>query len=153
MPDLAALTARVHEQIPITRDLPFTLLSWRDGELVVSAPIDGHRNDKGTFFAGSTAALMTLSGWALTTLQAEDCAGEPVDVLAVENQLRYTAPLMGDMRIIARVDDDALVTFRERLQRRGRARLGVTALGQDDGGQTVSQWQGQYLARIQGSTP
>lgn len=153
MTDLLELTDRLHQQIPITRDLPFTLLDWAEGELVVLAPIDRHRNDKGTFFAGSTAALMTLSGWALTTLEAEACAGMPVDVLAVENQLRYTAPLLDDMRIVAGAEANALAEFRDRLQRRGRARLTVTALGQDAAGQTVSQWQGQYLARIQGSTP
>lgn len=148
MTALSALEQRIREHIPLCRHLTFELLHHQPGALRLSAPLQDHINDKSTFFAGSQAALFTLGGWALTTLEAEQVAGQPVDVVAVENQLKYTAPLAGDMVINVTAEAEGLALFSQRLARRGKARLSLTAVGLSPSEETVSLWRGEYLARF-----
>ncbi|MCG8392898.1 MAG: thioesterase domain-containing protein [Pseudomonadales bacterium] len=146
MMDLDALADRVRNAIPLTRHLAFDFESFDGLQLVVSAPLGPNHNDKGTFFAGSQSALLTLAGWGLTTLLAQQ-AGHPADVVAVETGLEYTLPLHGDLRITATVDPHTRERFEERLTRRGKAPLKLTAQGTDPQGQTVCRFHALYLAR------
>lgn len=146
MTDLSELEGRIREAIPVTRGLAFTLLDFDRDVLHVAAPLAAHMNDKGTFFAGSQAMLLTLSGWALTTLLAQR-AGYPCDVLAVESQLSYCAPVCSDMLITASAGDQQRERFCERLARKGRAPLVVDATGCDAAGVEGARFQATYLAR------
>lgn len=144
---LESLIGRIHDQIPLTRAMEFSFSSYKPGELCLRAPLEGHVNDKGTFFAGSQAALFTLAGWALTTLEAESRFG-PSDVVAVENELKYTAPLTGDMVITVTAELASLKQFAGSIERRGKAPLAVSAQGTSERGDLVSSWKGLYLARL-----
>ncbi|MDF1820704.1 MAG: YiiD C-terminal domain-containing protein [Alcanivoracaceae bacterium] len=146
MIDLAALQARVCEAIPITRGLSFELLDFDGDRLRVSAPLSANGNDKGTFFAGSQAMLLTLSGWALTTLLAEQ-AGYPSDVVAVESALSYCAPVCSDMVVTVSASEGQQARFAERLARKGRAPLAVDASGVDQAGVEGARFRASYLAR------
>ena len=152
MHELEQLSERIRRHIPVTRSLAFSFTEWQPGLLVMEAPLAQHSNDKGTFFAGSQAALFTLAGWALTTLEAE--RGQVrADVLATDNQLTYTAPLTSDMVIRVTAAEQELQLFNERLARKGRARLAVKAEGLAKAAQaTASSWEGQYLARLIGDS-
>lgn len=146
MNELDQLARQVRDAIPLTGHLSFDYQDF-DGELLtVTAPLAPNHNDKGTFFAGSQAALVTLAGWSLTTLLANR-AGLPSDVVAVKSELRYTLPLHGDLRLQARADDDQRQRFNERLRHKGRAALTVTVRGLNPAGDVVCEFQGVYLAR------
>ncbi|PNE02217.1 hypothetical protein A15D_02186 [Alcanivorax sp. MD8A] len=144
MIDLDALADQVRDAIPLTRHLYFRFEQFDGDQLRVSAPLAPNHNDKGTFFAGSQAALLALSGWGLTTLLAQQ-AGHPADVVAVETQLKYTLPLHSDMQIT--VTTEQRPRFEERLALRGKASLAIRAVGKDLQGQTVCEFTGIYLAR------
>lgn len=146
MTDLQSLQARVLDAIPMTRGLAFELLDFDGESLTVRAPLDANRNDKGTFFAGSQAMLLTLSGWALTTLLAEQ-AGYPSDVVAVESALSYCAPVTSDMVITVSADDRQRQQFADRLARKGRAPLTADASGNDVSGIEGARFTATYLAR------
>lgn len=146
MNELDALAGRIRERIPLTRHLEFRFGRFDGLTLTLCAPLAPNGNDKGTFFAGSQSTLVTLAGWSLTTLLAGH-ADDSVDVVAVDGQIRYTHPLRDEIRIEARVSDDAVVRFRERLERKGRAILSVDVQGCDPSAQTVCTFQGVYLAR------
>ena len=104
MSDLDALADRVRAAIPLTTHLDFRFTAFDGERLTLTAPLAPNHNDKGTFFAGSQAALLTLAGWACTTLMADSVAanaavgeGEAsVDVVAVESSLQFRAPLHGE---------------------------------------------------------
>ena len=144
---LAVLQDYIETRIPLTRHLAFRLLEWEESRLRMQAPLDANINDKGTMFAGSQAALLSLAGWALTTLLGEQARGAPVDVVAVESALRYLAPLDGDTEILVEADEEALRRFRERLAERGRARLRITAVARRPDGTTAAEYEASYLAR------
>lgn len=150
MSDLSELTTlqhRIESAIPLAKALDFCLTHYQSGQLSLSAPIETHINDKGTFFAGSQAALFTLAGWALTTLEAELHLASHVDVVAVDNQLKYTAPLTDDITIVVRASEGDLNAFCAGLTRNKRARLLVDAQATGPDGEVIATWSGQYLAR------
>ena len=103
--------------------------------------------------AGGQAALLTLAGWACTTLMADAAVGKgvaaeaSVDVVAVESSLQFRAPLHGDIEIRARADDGESGRFHQRLKRRGKASLAILAQATDAEGVVVCEYQGLYLAR------
>lgn len=142
---LEALANQVRDAIPLTHHLHFQFTEFDGDTLTVTAPIGPNHNDKGTFFAGSQSALLTLAGWGLTTLLAHHC-GHPADVVAVETQLKYTLPLDTDLRIT--VTTEQRQRFEERLQHRGKASLRITAIGCGADGKTVCEFSGAYLARV-----
>lgn len=146
MPDLAALETRIRTHIPLSEHLQFRLLSFNDDRLTLSAPLAANINDKGTMFAGSQAALMALAGWCLTTLQAELLLPR-VDVLAMQNSLRYQRPVTGELTIVVTSPAQSLAQFRQRLVRGERAVLEIAAQGLNSDGSVASSYQGQYMAR------
>ncbi len=146
MMDLDALAERVRDAIPLTRHVDFTFAGFDGLSLVVTAPLGPNHNDKGTFFAGSQSALLTLAGWGLTTLLAQQ-SGHPADVVAVETSLEYKLPLDGDLQITASISEEDRERFAQRLSRRGKATLRIHAKGTDVDGKVVCLYQGLYLAR------
>ena len=155
MIDLDALGARVRAAIPLTAHLDFQFTDFNGEQLTLTAPLGPNHNDKGTFFAGSQATLLTLAGWACTTLMADSVAAKAavgdeeasVAVVAVEASLQFRAPLNGDIEIRARADDGESGRFHQRLRRRGKASLRILAQATDAGGILVCEYQGLYLAR------
>tara|TARA_A100001391_G_scaffold167564_2_gene127999 strand:- start:576 stop:1046 length:471 start_codon:yes stop_codon:yes gene_type:complete len=154
--DLDALAERVRGAIPLTRHLAFRFTGFDGATLTLQAPLAPNHNDKGTFFAGSQVALLTLAGWACTTLIAESLMADtghphtPVDVVAVEGSQNYRLPLDDDLTLTATVTEDSRRRFRERLTRRGKATLTVDARATNPDGATVCEYQGLYLARLNG---
>ncbi|MFP1683290.1 YiiD C-terminal domain-containing protein [Alloalcanivorax sp. C16-1] len=156
MTELDALAERVRAAIPLTRHLAFRFTGFDGATLTLTAPLAPNHNDKGTFFAGSQVALLTLAGWACTTLLAEALIAETadieglVDVVAVEGNQNYRLPLDDDLTLTATVTDNDRRRFRERLARRGKATLTVDARATNPAGDTVCEYQGLYLARLGG---
>lgn len=147
---LTELGERVLANIPLARHLHFQLLEWDGASLTLSAPLTPNINDKGTFFAGSQSALLTLAGWACATLTGETVHAE-VDVVAVRSSLEYKAPLAADARITVSSDGAARERFQQRLQRTGRASLTVSARLGDIEGNLASTFDATYMARVLGN--
>lgn len=99
-----------------------------DGEaLRLRAPLSANLNDKDCAFGGSLASVMTLAAWGWLMLACER-AGLRADVYVADSQLRYLAPLHGDLEAQARLAEgedwaQALRTLAER----GRARVAMRA--------------------------
>ena len=134
MPPVAALQLRV---------------AGFDGErLRLHAPLSAHVNDKGCAFGGSLASMMTLASWGLVTLRIEE-AGLDADVYVADSQVRYLAPLFGDLDVTAEGDTDAdWAAFTATLRQRGRARIGLRAwAGLPEGG-IATEFTARYVAIV-----
>lgn len=142
---LTELTQRIQTHIPVTRHLGFSLQRWESDVLSVTAPLEINRNDKGSFFAGSQVALCTLSGWALTTLLAEQALDAVVDVVAVNSDIHYQVPLLTDAQVRARTLGAGL--FARRMKRRGKAKLKVEVTLLNQNGEVTSMFSAVYYAR------
>jgi thioesterase domain-containing protein len=101
--------------------------SFDGEELRLVAPLSANLNDKACAFGGSLASLMTLSGWGWLMLQTAR-AGQPAEVYGADSQIRYLAPLYGDLLSVAGLAEgqDWAATLRC-LGERGRARVAMRA--------------------------
>lgn len=145
MTDLQRFAEQIRASIPLTRHLDFRMLDWNGERLTMSAALVPNINDKGTLFAGSQTALLTLAGWAYTSLLARPLR---VDVVAVTSTMAFHAPIRADMQIVASAPPDACTRFGQRLARKGRAPLAVQVLAREIGGDWASEYQGNYLATV-----
>lgn len=145
MMDLRRFAEQIRASIPLTRHLDFRMLDWDGERLTMSAALAPNINDKGSLFAGSQTALLTLAGWAYTTLLAQSLR---VDVLAVTSTMAFNAPIRADMEIVAVAPVDACTRFGQRLVRKGRAPLAVQVLAREIGGDWASEYRGNYLATV-----
>lgn len=138
------LTQRIHQNIPVSQHYAFELVDWQADTLTVRAPLTGNNNDKGTFFAGSQVALCTLSGWALTTLLAEQTHEPNVDVVAVETTIRYLKPL--ESQATLRAVGKNMRQFQRRFVSKKRAVLMLSVAIVNEAGELTTEFSGRYFA-------
>lgn len=117
-----ALLAQL-QQIPLLQAMQLQVVQADMDGIHFSAPLAANRNDKGTAFAGSLASLLTLSGWAMTTLQARH-AGFDLAVAVSHSELRYLLPVTDTLQIVCPPPTpEARHHFLHALQHKGRGRL------------------------------
>jgi thioesterase domain-containing protein len=114
--------------------------------LRLTAPLSANVNDKGNAFGGSLTSLMTVAGWGLVTLKLR-LAGLKAEVYVADSQIRYLAPLYGDLVADAALaDGQALETFIDTLVQRGRARIQVEACVRLPEGGMATTLSGRFVA-------
>jgi thioesterase domain-containing protein len=140
-----ALTSVWADRMPITTALGIRVAELDERHLSLVMPLAPNRNHKGTVFAGSLSALATLAGWSAVWLKLRD-AGVVSHVVIQDAQIRYLAPTRSDVTATTTFPDDA--TWQRAfngLQRRGKARLALSAELRDDTGAVVATFSGRYV--------
>ncbi|MEA5667637.1 YiiD C-terminal domain-containing protein, partial [Stenotrophomonas sp. MH1] len=143
--DSAALLAQVQatlDAMPPVAAMNIRIAGYENGVLRMQAPLAANVNDKGNAFGGSLASVMTLAGWALVSLRLA-LAGKQAEVYVADSNIRYRAPVYGDLLAVARAApdqdwDDFLALF----NKRGRARMTVRA--EIEGG--AAELEGRFVA-------
>ena len=143
--DSAALLAQVQatlDAMPPVAAMNIRIAGYENGVLRMQAPLAANVNDKGNAFGGSLASVLTLSGWALVSLRLA-LAGKQAEVYVADSNIRYRAPVYGDLLAVARAApdqdwDDFLALF----NKRGRAR--VTVRAEIEGG--AAELEGRFVA-------
>ncbi len=132
--------------MPPVAAMGIRIASYDNGVLRMQAPLDVNVNDKGNAFGGSLASVMTLAGWALVSMRLA-LAGKQAEVYVADSNIRYRAPVYGDLLATARLApeqdwDDFLALF----GKRGRARITVRAA--IEGG--AAEFEGRFVALSKG---
>lgn len=141
---------QVLDSMPPVRAMQLRLESYADGQLQLTAPLAVNVNDKGNAFGGSLASAMTLSGWALVTLRLR-LAGFEAEVYVADSQLRYRAPVYGDLHAQAQIDPESdWDTFLSTFKQRGKARIGVVAVQPGTDGKPAAELSGRFVAFAKG---
>ncbi len=118
----------------------------RGDALRLTAPLSANVNDKGNAFGGSLTSLMTVAGWGLVTLKLR-VAGLKAEVYVADSQIRYLAPLYGDLVAEAVfAEGQAWDLFVDTLVQRGRARILVDARVLLPEGGLATTLSGRYVA-------
>ncbi len=118
--------------------------------LTLSAPLSANVNDKGCAFGGSLVSLMTLAGWGLATLRLRQ-AGLSADVFVADTQVRYRAPLYGDLQARARaVEGEDWDAFVQAVRTGGRASMRIDARIALPGGGDAARAESRYFAVASG---
>ena len=143
-----AIESYLHERIPLTRAMGLRVAALDAGGLTLTAPLGPNINDKGTAFAGSISALLTLSGWALLhALLDGDPAG--VQIAVTESALTYSHPVRGELRAVCdHPAETSIREVREFLTTKGKARVSLSARLME-GSMVCAEFQGAYAVHRQ----
>jgi thioesterase domain-containing protein len=126
MRDLSGLD-RLLAAMPPVAAMAIRAESFDGEELRLAAPLSANVNDKACAFGGSLASLMTLAGWGWLMLQTAR-AGQPAEVYVADSQIRYLAPLYGDLHSVATLaEGEDWPAILRCLGERGRARVAMRA--------------------------
>lgn len=140
-----ALTRRWRSLIPLLDAMAFEVVDWDGQTLTTAAPLERNRNDKQTGFAGSIAALASVTGWGLATLAAEK-ADTPFQIAIRDSQQSFSRPIEGDL--VARVSVTASERHRfvEELRLRSKARLTLSVIVGTANAAECARLTGTYVA-------
>lgn len=121
----AALARTLLDDIPMARAMDLSVAAYTGAVLTLAAPLAPNINDKGCAFGGSLNSLMTLAGWGLIKLAADE-RGIAGEIYVKDSTIRYLAPVWQDFSAIAQLaEGESFAKFFDALATRGKARLGV----------------------------
>lgn len=140
----ARLQAKFLREIPITRALGLKVEAFTGSRLTLSAALAPNVNDKGTAFAGSLNALMTLAGWGLVHLRLL-AADEDCDIVIHTGEIVFTRPVRSPFTAVAELHESDWARLLDRLQSRGRGRI-LLATRIEAAGETAARLDASYVA-------
>jgi len=140
-----ALTRHWRSLIPLLEAMAFQVTDWDGHTLTTAAPLERNRNDKQTGFAGSIAALASVTGWGLATLAAQK-ADKPFQVAIRDSQQSFSRPVEGDLRARVSIKAAERHRFVEELRLRGKARLTLSVIVGTDQVPECARLNGTYIA-------
>ena len=132
--------------IPLTAALEVEVRDLGPAGLVVAAPLAPNRNDKNTAFAGSLAAVATLTGWGMTWVSLRE-QGREVDIVIARSRLQYRRPVGGEIvAVCPRPARERLDALMAELDEQGRARWELDVVVDTPAGRAVD-FAGTYVVR------
>ena len=152
-PLLEQLQQTLEAEMPITRAMGVTAVSWDNQRLAMEMPLEPNRNHQTTAFAGSINALCTIAGWGTLYLlmQQQSLAG---NIVIRRSKIRYLRPVLTP-RFIARSqtpDLSKVSHFFELFRCKGRSKLDVDVAILDDRG-PLGTFVGSYVVLEEDSAP
>ena len=117
----------LHEKIPLSAAMGVRVKMATRERVQLSAPLTPNVNHNETVFGGSAAALATLSAWTLLRVRLLEI-GSDAQLVIQRSAIEYERPIPGDFDAVCRFSDEfAWGRFRTMLERRGRARMTLSA--------------------------
>lgn len=132
--------------MPPVNAMAIKAVKFDAGVLLVSAPLANNVNDKECAFGGSLVSVMTMAAWGLLS---ELCRREqmPAEVYIADTQVRFLAPLFGDLNAQASLHQDTdWDVFSQTLRSKNRARAVVQASIKNEQGQTMCEMTARFAA-------
>lgn len=146
------LTRFLHEQIPISRHLGVSVLSYDGRSLRLSAPLSSNVNHASTAFGGSLSAVAILAGWTLLHLKLRELKLDDAHLVIQRSEIDFREPVDTDLIAVATLPDEAdWVRFLATLRRHRRARVRVRG-DLDGGARAAGSFEGVYVASRDAAT-
>jgi len=144
---LQELQETLYVDIPLTKHLALKVDTYDNERLVLRAPLAQNINHKGTAFAGSLNAVVTLSGWGLLWLVLKEIGVRAVIVIQ-DSTSNYLLPVKDDFSACCYKPDEAQIArLKQMLLKKGRARLELKAEIIADQKVAVT-FQGRYVVSL-----
>lgn len=144
--ELEAVLAR----IPLAHAMEIRVASYTADGLCLVAPAAPNINHIGIAFGGAIECLGTLAGWGLLWLALED---PDLRIVIQHAETDFKSPLQGELHAATALPEPSdWKRFREQLQRRGRARIDLTARISDDKQSDGAIFRGRYAVAHNATT-
>lgn len=140
-----AVQQYLHDHIPLSKAMQVEVLSVQADEVILSAPLAPNINHKETVFGGSASAVAILAAWSLlhTKLKSTSINSQ---LVIQSNTMNYLLPINGTFTARSFIEDAGdWSRFVRTLERKGRARIAVTAVLEYEG-QQVGRLTGEFVA-------
>lgn len=145
MSDAAALEQVLHRDIPLTRDMGLSVLSWVAHDLRLQLPLEANVNHKSTMFGGSLYCGAVLAGWGWLHLRLREARVEGGHIVIQQGQIDYPLPVTGvAVAVCEAVDEKVWQRFIRTYERHGRARIELHTYVLN-GEQRAVAFVGQYV--------
>jgi len=136
-----AVQQYLHDHIPLSKAMQVEVLSVQPDEVVLRAPLAPNINHKETVFGGSASAVAILAAWSLLHTRLKSVAVNSQLVIQ-SNTMNYLLPISGTFTARSFIENGGdWARFVRTLERKGRARIAVTA---------VLEYEGQQAGRLTG---
>ncbi len=143
--ELLRLERYLHQAIPLSRAMQVGVLEISEQHVLLGAPLAPNVNHRGTVFGGSAGTLATLAAWTLLYWRLRQHQ-PPASVVLQSTSMNYLRPIAGAFSARASLLADAPWSlFMRTLQRRGKARISVSAEVYD-GSVPAAQFLGEFVA-------
>ncbi|KKB12003.1 thioesterase [Devosia geojensis] len=140
----AELETYLHDHIPLSRAMGVRVMAIGENGVTLAAPLAPNINHRETVFGGSASAVAILSAWSLLHLRLT-AEGLPSRVVIQRNSMEYLAPT-GDFIATSSFAPDAdWAAFARMLSRRGRSRIAVEAVLEQEG-IVAGRLHGEFVA-------
>ena len=117
----------LHSNIPLSAAMGVRVKVATPEQVLLSAPLGPNINHHQTVFGGSGAVLATLAAWTLLHLRLEH-SGVAAQLVIQRSSMEYERPIPGDFDAVCKfTDETGWQRFRTTLERRGRARMTLSA--------------------------
>jgi thioesterase domain-containing protein len=140
------LQVYLEDAIPLVKAMGVAVESADRERVVLTAPLAPNTNHQSTAFGGSVAGLATLAcwGWLWTVLREHGIQGQ---LVVSRSEVDYLKPVTTDfVSTCAAPGGTATEVFLRTLERRGRARLALTATVADSNGVLCARFMGEFVA-------
>ncbi|HLY90688.1 MAG TPA: thioesterase domain-containing protein [Acetobacteraceae bacterium] len=142
----------LYRNIPLSRAMCVSVLEISERSVLLGAPLAPNINHQETAFGGSLSTLAILSAWSLvhTRLASADLPGR---VVIQRNSFEYLEPVDGNFTARATLPEPGdWPRFAHMLARRGKARLTVQAVLEQDG-RVCGLFSGEFVALTAPAAP
>jgi len=139
-----ALQQKIRRVIPLSDAMQFSIINLSQDAIKVVAPLEPNINVHGTGFAGSIYSLGVLTGWALCT-HIMDELGIEAELVVARAEIRYRAPVNGDLECSCACSAVQRESFRQDLVAVGKGKL---VLDVEVGGDRQAVLQATYIAVV-----
>lgn len=139
------LQAYLHTHIPLSAAMKVEVVAADWDHVLLQAPLAPNINHRETVFGGSASALAILSAWSLLHLRLRS-SGVAGRLVIQSNTMDYLKPMAGAFSARSSLADPGQwPSFLRLLERRGRARLVVTAELISEG-EAAGRFSGEFVA-------
>ncbi len=145
--DVEDVTAYLHQHIPVSRAMQFSVLPVTGGSLKLSAKLTPNLNHQETAFGGSIASLGILAGWTLIHLRLRSDQ-QKYKIVIQKSEIEFLRPVEADFTAECPFPDDGLWTpFYSSLQRKRRGRITLESTVKVNG-QVAAVIKGTFVAKL-----
>lgn len=154
-----AVERYLHRKIPLSAGMGVRVRLATLERVDLWLPLQPNINHEKTVFGGSAAAAATLAAWTLLHLRLAQTSSE-AQLVVQRTTMEYRKPIDGDFEASCTFSDaEAWGRFRRTLERRGKARLAMTAqllrasgeLGVERSGDLCAAFVGDFVALRSGN--
>lgn len=140
------LQTQLENEIPITKELKFTVQELSLEKAICSLPLSPNINHKGTLFGGSQYSGCALACYSLFLFNVRSLKEVTNNIVVSHAEISYKKPAHDDVRIEATWRSaEERQHFMESLRRKGKSRVSLTARVIDREDLLLTEFHGDFV--------